>query len=193
MAIVGPNGSGKTTLLKVVAGVIRPQEGTVRVVGNVTPLTQLGAGFNGELTGRENIYLNGAVFGLSRKQMDRRFADIVAFAELADFVDSPLRTYSTGMIARLGFATAIHTDPEILLLDEVLAVGDSSFQHKCLNQIEQFKRKGVTILFVSHDMSQVRAVCDQVLWLDRGRAVAWGDSESVVSQYENHFASGGVE
>lgn len=192
MGIVGPNGSGKTTLLKVVAGVIKPQEGTVRVDGNVTPLTQLGLGFNGELTGRENIYLNGAVFGLNGKQMNRRFADIVEFAELADFVDSPLRTYSAGMIARLGFATAIHTDPEILLLDEVLAVGDPSFQHKCINRIERFKRERVTILFVSHDMRQVREVCDQALWLNRGHAMAWGDSESVVTRYENHIASGDI-
>jgi lipopolysaccharide transport system ATP-binding protein len=156
----------------------------------VAPLIELGGGFDHELTGRENIYLFGSILGMSRKEMDRKYEDIVAFAELTDFMDSPLRTYSSGMLTRLGFAVVTAVDAPLLLLDEVLAVGDEAFQKKCHARFADFRRQGVTILFVSHDLHQVATLCDQALWLDRGEIRARGDAGSVVQQYMAASRSG---
>jgi ABC-type polysaccharide/polyol phosphate transport system ATPase subunit len=180
MGIVGRNGAGKSTLLKLVARVMKPVKGQVGVNGKVTPLLELGAGFDFELTGLENIYLFGSILGISRKEMGK----IIEFSELADFIDSPLRTFSSGMITRLGFAVATAIDPDILLLDEILAVGDAGFQKKSLEVIHNFRRSGVTILFVSHNLTQIRTLCDKVVWLDGGKVRAWDDASAVLDQYE---------
>lgn len=183
VGIIGGNGSGKSTLLRVVGGVVRPNEGRAEVQGRLGALIDLGAGFHGDLTGRENIFVNGVIGGLTRAEVASRFESIVDFAELEEFIDSPLSTYSTGMQMRLGFAVAIHTDPEVLLIDEVLSVGDLSFQHKCLERINQFKTEGTSIILASHDMKTVQELCDQVLWLHKGRLVAFGDPDLVIGKY----------
>ena len=172
VGVVGPNGAGKSTLLRLVGGVGRVDEGQVKVNGRIGALLDLGAGFHPDLTGRENVYINGVVAGLTRGQVADRFADIVEFAELEEFIDSPLRTYSTGMHMRLGFAVAVHTDPDILLIDEILAVGDLAFQRKCLDRIDQFRARGCTILLVSHDTPSLRRLGDEVLGLRRGELMA---------------------
>lgn len=182
--IVGSNGAGKSTALRVVARVLTPTSGRVRVRGRVAPLLELGAGFDFELTGRENVYLNGALLGHSQKEMDRRLGRIVEFAGLSDFVDAPLRAYSTGMVARLGFAVATDVDADILIVDEVLSVGDEVFQRKCLDRIRSFREAGVTILLVSHDASTVRALCDRAAWLEHGVLRAIGPAREVVSEYQ---------
>ncbi len=184
MGIVGRNGAGKSTLLKLVARVMKPVQGQVGVNGKVTPLLELGAGFDYELTGQENIYLFGSILGISRKEMNQKLGKIVEFSELGDFIDAPLRTFSSGMITRLGFAVATAIDPDILLLDEILAVGDAGFQKKCLEVIHNFSHSGVTILFVSHNLAQIRTLCDKVVWLDGGQVRAWGDAPAVLDQYE---------
>jgi ABC-2 type transport system ATP-binding protein len=184
MGIVGRNGAGKSTLLKLVARVMKPVTGQVEVNGKVTPLLELGAGFDYELTGQENIYLFGSILGISRKEMNRRLGKIIEFSELGDFIDSPLRTFSSGMVTRLGFAVATAIDPDILLLDEILAVGDAGFQKKCLEVIHNFRDSGVTILFVTHNLAQIRTLCDKVVWLDGGKVRAWGDAPAVLDQYE---------
>jgi ABC-2 type transport system ATP-binding protein len=184
MGIVGRNGAGKSTLLKLVARVMKPVTGQVEVNGKVTPLLELGAGFDYELTGQENIYLFGSILGISRKEMNRRLGKIIEFSELGDFIDSPLRTFSSGMVTRLGFAVATAIDPDILLLDEILAVGDAGFQKKSLEVIHNFRDSGVTILFVSHNLAQIRTLCDKVVWLDGGKIRAWGDAPAVLEQYE---------
>jgi lipopolysaccharide transport system ATP-binding protein len=183
--IIGKNGAGKSTLLTLIGGVSRPDEGTLQVNGRVGGLLELGAGFHPDLTGRENVYVNGIIFSLTRRQVDQRFDSIVSFAELESVIDDPLRTYSSGMRMRLGFSIAAHTNPEILLIDEVLAVGDISFQQKCFERIREFKRGGCTVLLVTHDNNQVRKFCDEVIWLQGGELVAQGEAETVVGQYES--------
>lgn len=163
VGIIGPNGSGKSTVLKLIAGVTAPTSGKVIVHGKVSPLIELGSGMHPELSGRENIFLNGAILGLSQKQIHSRFKEIVDFAELWDFIDEPIKHYSSGMFMRLAFSVAIHVDPEILLVDEILAVGDAAFQEKCFTKMEEFKKKGVTILLVSHNIKQIEDFCARSL------------------------------
>jgi ABC-type polysaccharide/polyol phosphate transport system ATPase subunit len=186
VGIIGRNGAGKTTLMKVIARVLRPTEGTVTVHGTVAPLLELGAGFDTELTGRENVFLNGAILRRSRKEMQRRLSAIVAFAELEQFIDAPLRTYSTGMVGRLGFAVATDVDPEILLVDEVLSVGDIEFQQKCATRIGQFLARGATIVLVSHSPQAVLELCQRVVWIHEGRVVADGPAAEVVRAFVQH-------
>jgi ABC-type polysaccharide/polyol phosphate transport system ATPase subunit len=183
VGIIGPNGAGKSTVLKLISRIIEPTSGRVEVNGRVSTLLELGAGFHPDLTGRENIYLNGSILGLSRKEIRQKFDSIVSFAELERFIDVPVKHYSSGMYVRLGFSVAIHIDPEILLIDEVLAVGDAAFQEKCLEKVEEMKGKGVTILLVSHDMNAVRNLCNRAIWLDYGMVRADGGPEEVVSRY----------
>jgi ABC-2 type transport system ATP-binding protein len=175
VGLIGPNGSGKSTLLKVLSGILPPTTGTVAVRGRVASLLELGAGFNGELTGRENVYLNAAILGLSRRETSRSFDDIVAFAELEPFIDNQVKHYSSGQYVRLGFAVAVHVSPDILLVDEVLAVGDEAFQRKCLTKIAEFQERGCTILFVTHSLDLVPRVCSRAVVLDHGRVLHDGD------------------
>jgi ABC-2 type transport system ATP-binding protein len=182
LGLIGHNGSGKTTLLKVIAGILRPTEGAVRTRGRMAALLELGAGFHPELTGRENVYLNASFLGLTRKDTDAVYEDIVAFAEIADFMDNQVKFYSSGMLVRLGFAVAVHVDPEILLVDEVLAVGDESFQAKCLNRIRSFQAEGRTIVLVTHALDTVRQVCDRAVMLDHGELYAKGAPLDVVRE-----------
>ncbi len=181
--IVGGNGAGKSTLLRLIGGVGRPDQGKVRIRGRIAALLELGTGFHPELTARENIFISGVIGGLTRRQVAQRLDSIVAFAELEKFIDSPLRTFSTGMQLRLAFAIGVHTAPDVLLVDEVLAVGDLAFQKKCLERIDQFKSENSAILMVSHDMGQIRKLCDKALWLRRGRLVGQGDPDEIVDQY----------
>jgi len=182
LGLIGHNGSGKTTLLKVIAGILRPTSGLVRYRGRVAALLELGAGFHPELTGRENVYLNASFLGLSRRETDRVYDDIVAFAEIEPFMDNQVKFYSSGMLVRLGFAVAVHVDPEILLVDEVLAVGDESFQAKCVNRIRSFQREGRTIVLVTHALDTVRQVCDRAVMLDHGELYAKGAPLDVVRE-----------
>ncbi len=181
--VVGRNGSGKSTALKVVAGITKPTEGTARVEGRVSALIELGAGFHPEISGRENVFINGIMLGLTKREIQKRFDEIVEFAELTDFIDAPVKTYSSGMYMRLGFSVAIHVDPDVLLVDEVLAVGDEGFTHKCLDKFGEFKRRGKTILLVTHSLSLVERFCDEAVWLDGGRKRAEGDPKRVVGAY----------
>jgi lipopolysaccharide transport system ATP-binding protein len=183
MGVVGPNGSGKSTLFRLIGGVLRPDEGHVRAQGRIGALFELGTGFHRDLTGRDNIFVNGVILGLTRREIMHRFDDIVAFAGLEEFVDSPLRTYSSGMQLRLAFSIAANTSPDILLIDEVLAVGDLSFQQKCLERVKQFQENGCAIILISHDLSQIRRLCRKTLRLKKGAAIAFGDSEMVIGQY----------
>ncbi len=187
--LIGPNGAGKTTLLRLVARVMRPTSGRVWVRGRVAPLLAMGAGFHPELTGRENVFLNGALLGYTRRQIEEHFEWIVDFAEMWDFIDAPLRTYSSGMVARLGFAVATAIMPDILIVDEVLSVGDIAFQEKSAARIREFREAGATILLVSHSMRNIEIMCDRAAWLDRGRVLEMGDALKVVARYEN-FAKG---
>jgi lipopolysaccharide transport system ATP-binding protein len=184
VGLIGPNGSGKSTTLALMAGVLRPQAGTIDVRGRVCPLLELGAGFHHELTGRENIVLNGVLLGLTRREVLGRMDEIVAFSEMESFLDQPLRTYSSGMVARLGFSVAAHLDPEVLLIDEVLAVGDVHFQAKCRAKIAEFRSRNVTIVLVSHASDQIRRLCTRALWLDGGKIVAQGNPDSILTCYE---------
>ena len=181
--IVGRNGSGKSTMLKLIAGIGRPTDGTVAVKGRVSALIELGAGFHPEISGRENVYINGMMLGLTKREVAARFEEIVAFAELEDFIDAPVKTYSSGMYMRLGFAVAIHVDPDVLLVDEVLAVGDEAFTHKCLDKFAEFRRRGRTVLLVTHSLDLVTRFCDEALWLDGGVARMQGDPKRVVDAY----------
>mgnify|MGYP001082691354 CR=1 FL=1 len=187
--IIGENGSGKSTLLKVVAGIAKPTSGKVKVQGKVSALIELGAGFHPEISGRENVYINGIMLGLSKKEINQKFNEIVRFAELEDFIDAPVKTYSSGMYMRLGFSVAINVNPEILLIDEVLAVGDASFVPKCLDRINDFRRRKKTILFVSHDLSTVEKICDRVAWLKAGKIQTVGEPKRVVDAYLQDIAS----
>lgn len=184
LGIIGHNGAGKSTLLKVVAGVLKPTEGTVAVNGNIAPLIELGAGFDMELTGMENIYLNASILGLSRKETDRRLNKIIEFSELREFIYSPLKSYSSGMVARLGFSIATEVNPDILIIDEILAVGDEQFKKKCSERMMSFKEKGTTMFLVSHTMADIKRFSNQVLWIDHGLAKMYGDPESVIRAYQ---------
>jgi lipopolysaccharide transport system ATP-binding protein len=181
--IVGENGSGKSTLLQICAGILQPTSGQVRVNGRVAALLELGSGFNPEFSGRDNVYLNGAILGFSTKDMDRRLPDIEAFAEIGDFIRQPVKTYSTGMTVRLAFAVAIHLDPEILLVDEALAVGDVYFRQRCMRKVHELRNRGVTILFVSHSTGDVKALGDRAMWLEKGHMMAIGKTDVVVTKY----------
>jgi lipopolysaccharide transport system ATP-binding protein len=186
VGLVGRNGAGKSTILKLVARIIEPTSGDVQVRGRVAALLELGAGFHPDLTGRENVFLNGSIMGLSRQEIGQRLDGIVAFSGLDRFIDVPVRQYSSGMYVRLAFSVAVHTEPDILLVDEVLAVGDAPFQHKCLERVHRMRQDGVTMLFVSHDPDAVRRVCQRAIWLDSGKKVADGDATTVVTQYSAH-------
>jgi ABC-type polysaccharide/polyol phosphate transport system ATPase subunit len=181
--IIGRNGSGKSTALKLVAGITKPTTGTVKVEGRISALIELGAGFHPEISGRENVFINGIMLGLTKREVAKRFDEIVEFAELQQFIDAPVKTYSSGMYMRLGFAVAIHVDPDVLLVDEVLAVGDEGFTHKCLDKFGEFKRRGKTILLVTHSLNLVERFCDEALWLDSGKVRGSGDPKRVVGAY----------
>lgn len=183
IGIIGPNGSGKSTLLKLVAGVSEATDGSITVSGRVAPLIELGAGFHPELTGRENVFLNGVILGMTRKEIVKKFNTIVDFAELWDFIDQPVKHYSSGMYLRLAFAVAIHTDPEILLVDEILAVGDHDFQRKCLDRIDELKQKGITIIVVSHSGDLIKDHTTNAIWLEGGQIKALGSSQEIVPKY----------
>jgi ABC-type polysaccharide/polyol phosphate transport system ATPase subunit len=186
--VIGRNGSGKSTLLKCVAGITKPNEGHVRVNGRISALIELGAGFHPEISGRENVFINGIMLGLSKRDIQRRFDEIVDFAELKEFIDAPVKTYSSGMYMRLGFAVAIHVDPEVLLIDEVLAVGDQAFTVKCLDKFAEFRRRNKSILLVTHSLDLVEKFCDRALWLDKGKTLAEGEPKRVVASYLMHVA-----
>jgi len=188
--IIGRNGSGKSTMLKLIAGIGKPTRGSVAVNGRVSALIELGAGFHPEISGRENVYINGMMLGLSKKEIARRFDDIVSFAELEEFIDAPVKTYSSGMYVRLGFAVAINVDPDVLLVDEVLAVGDEAFTHKCLDKFADFKRRGKTILIVTHQLDLVQRFCEEALWLDQGVVKTQGDPKRVIDAYLLDVAAG---
>jgi lipopolysaccharide transport system ATP-binding protein len=181
--VLGENGSGKSTLLQICAGILQPSSGTALAHGRVAALLELGSGFNPEFSGKDNVYLNGAILGLSTQEMDRRFPDIEAFAEIGDFIHQPVKTYSSGMVVRLAFAVSIHLDPEILLVDEALAVGDVYFRQRCMRKVHELRSQGITILFVSHSTSDVKALGDRALWLEKGAVKAIGRTDLVVNQY----------
>lgn len=181
--LIGQNGSGKSTLLKCMARIYRPDRGTIEVNGKVSALLELGAGFHPELSGRENVYLNGSILGMSKRELDSRFDDIVDFAGLERFIDTPVKNYSSGMYVRLGFSVAINVEPEVLLIDEVLAVGDESFQSRCNEKFADLRRSGCTIVVVSHGMDQMRSLCDRVAWLDGGKLLAEGPAGAVIDDY----------
>jgi len=183
VGLIGRNGSGKSTLLKLIAGIYVPDSGAVSVSGRISALIELGAGFHPDFTGRENVHLGGIMFGMTKREIDEKFDDIVAFAELEDFIDDPVRTYSSGMYMRLGFSLAIHTDPDILLVDEVLAVGDVSFIHRCHDRISDLKRRGKTLIFVTHDLDSVKRWCDEAIWLNKGLVEARGEPQVVIDRY----------
>lgn len=184
VALIGRNGAGKSTSLGLVAGVMKPSSGQVNVVGRVASMLELGGGFHPELTGRENITLNAILLGLRRKELKQRMDKIIEFSELGEFIDEPIRVYSSGMLAKLGFSVISQVDPDILIIDEVLAVGDIAFQRKCLATINDFKRKGVTILFVSHNLSDVEKVCDKVIWIENHRLKDMGEASTVIAAYK---------
>lgn len=183
VGIVGLNGSGKSTLLKLVAGVLSPTSGSVQVTGNIAPLIELGAGFDMDLTARENVFLNGAVLGYSHKEMEKKFESIIDFAELWEFVDMPIKNYSSGMVSRLGFSIATANLPDILIVDEVLGVGDYKFREKCRERMEFIIGRGATVLFVSHDKDQVEEICDRVIWLEKGKIRQDGNCKEVCEKY----------
>jgi lipopolysaccharide transport system ATP-binding protein len=182
--IIGRNGSGKSTTLGLIAGVLKPTSGQVTVRGHTSPLLELGAGFHPQLSGRENIILNGILLGMTRDRVMSRMEDIIEFSGVRAFIERPIRVYSSGMVARLGFSVAIHLDPEILLIDEVLAVGDEEFQKKCLAKMEEFRANGTTMVFVSHNLHSIASICDRVALLDRGHLVAVGAPQTIIGDYE---------
>ena len=183
VGVIGSNGSGKTTLLKCLPGIYTPERGSVHIEGNVAALLELGAGFHAELSGTENIYLNGSILGMSKKEIDNKFDSIVEFAGLEQFIDTPVKNFSSGMVVRLGFSIATHVEPEVLLIDEILAVGDQAFQRKSTEKIEQFRRDGRTILVVSHSLGLVQQLCDTVVWLEKGHVKMTGPASDVISEY----------
>lgn len=183
IGIIGPNGSGKSTLLKLLAGVSQPTEGEIKISGRIAPLIELGAGFHPELTGRENVYLNGVILGLKRAEVEAKFKEIVDFAELWEFIDQPVKHYSSGMYLRLAFAVAVHTDPEILLIDEILAVGDASFQAKCFKMLRGYQDAGKTIIIVTHDLSNIEQFADRAVFLSTGTISSQGDTKKVIESY----------
>jgi ABC-2 type transport system ATP-binding protein/lipopolysaccharide transport system ATP-binding protein len=183
--LIGKNGAGKSTLLKVISGILRPTEGSVACYGNIVPMLELGSGFDMELSGRENIFLNGAILGYSEEFLNAKYDDIVAFSELGQFIDSPIRNYSSGMLARLAFSVASVVEPEILIVDEILSVGDTGFQEKSRARMTELMGGGTTVLFVSHSIKQVREMCNRVLWLDHGHVKMLGNTDEVCDAYEN--------
>jgi len=183
--IIGRNGAGKSTLMKLIAGVLSPTEGQVVLAGKIAPMLELGAGFDPELTARENIYLNGAILGYNKEFLDKEFQNIVDFSELGEFIDQPVKTFSSGMMMRLAFSIATQIEPEILIVDEILSVGDSYFREKSERRMKEMMSGGTTVLMVSHMLSQVRSMCDRVIWLDRGKVIMDGDAETVCNAYES--------
>ncbi|MBZ7673466.1 ABC transporter ATP-binding protein, partial [Klebsiella grimontii] len=188
VALIGRNGAGKSTSLGLVAGVIKPTKGSVTTRGRVASMLELGGGFHPELTGRENIFLNATLLGLRRKEVLQRMDRIIEFSELGEFIDEPIRVYSSGMLAKLGFSVISQVEPDILIIDEVLAVGDISFQAKCIKTIKEFKNRGVTILFVSHNMSDVEKICDRVVWIENHRLREIGSAERIIELYKQAMA-----
>lgn len=187
VGIIGPNGSGKSTILKLVAGVMYPTIGRVIVRGTVSPLIELGAGFHPELTGRENIFLNASILGLTQKETEKQLQNIIDFAELSEFIDQPIKHYSSGMYMRLAFSVAVHVDPEILIVDEILAVGDQAFQSKCIAKMEEFKKNGVTILFVSHSTETIRQFCSKVIYINQSQILGIGEPNKMLDNYSNNL------
>lgn len=190
VGLIGHNGAGKSTMLKIISGILKPTEGHVTVRGSVVPMLELGSGFDFDMTGRENIFLNGAIMGYSESFLEARFEEIVEFSELRQFIDVPLRNYSSGMIARLAFAVAALVEPEILIVDEVLAVGDAEFQEKSKRRMLKLMGGGATVFFVSHDLQQIRELCHRVVWLEQGKVIAFGETEDICNQYESSLNLG---
>ena len=191
VGLIGHNGAGKSTMLKVISGILRPSEGSVRVAGNVAPMLELGSGFDMDMTGRENIFLNGAILGYSEEFLRRKYDEIVAFSEIEPFIDVPLRNYSSGMVARLAFSIATVVVPEVLIVDEVLSVGDLNFQEKSMARMMELMGGGTTVLFVSHNLDQIRSMCDRILWLELGQALLFGAAQTVCDAFERQCMSGG--
>ena len=185
LGLIGHNGAGKSTILKVISGIVKPTKGSVQVRGNIVPMLELGSGFDFEMTGRENIFLNGAILGYSEEFLKEKYDEIVNFSEIGQFINIPLRNYSSGMIARLGFSIATVVEPEVLIVDEVLAVGDANFQEKSKRRMMELMGGGTTVLFVSHGLEQIRELCDHVVWLDHGKVKMYGDTQAVCDAYEN--------
>ena len=188
LGILGQNGSGKSTILEIIAGVIQPTSGTLEINGRISALLELGAGFNRDFTGRENVFMSGAILGIPKYEMERRFDDIVAFADIGEFIDQPVKTYSSGMFVRLAFATAVQVDPDILIIDEALAVGDLNFRNRCYRKIEEIKKAGTTVLFVSHDTMAVRSLCTKAILMDRGKILESGTTNDVINAYHKLMA-----
>ena len=184
LGLIGKNGAGKSTTLKLISGILKPTSGTIKTYGNIVPMLELGAGFDLELTGKENIYLNGAILGYSKEYLEAKYDEIVDFAEIRDFIDMPIRNYSSGMMARLAFSIASVVQPEILIVDEILAVGDVAFQEKSFNRMKELMSGGATVLFVSHDLEKIEEMCDKVIWLQKGKVVMFGDTQDVCEAYK---------
>ena len=184
LGLIGSNGAGKSTTLKVISGILKPTEGKVITRGNIVPMLELGAGFDLELTGKENIYLNGAILGYTKEYLESKYEEIVEFAEIKDFIDMPIRNYSSGMMARLAFSIASVVQPEILIVDEILAVGDVKFQEKSFKRMQELMSGGATVLFVSHDLEKIEEMCDHVIWLEKGHVKKYGDAKSVCKEYK---------
>ncbi|MBQ6478092.1 MAG: ABC transporter ATP-binding protein [Erysipelotrichaceae bacterium] len=183
LGLIGRNGAGKSTTLKLISGILKPTEGTIVTRGNIVPMLELGAGFDLELTGKENIYLNGAILGYSKEYLESKYEEIVDFAEIREFIDMPIRNYSSGMMARLAFSIASVVNPEILIVDEILSVGDAAFQEKSLNRMKELMSGGATVLFVSHNLEKIEEMCDVVIWLERGKVVMNGPAKEVCKAY----------
>ena len=183
IGLIGHNGAGKSTLLKILTGILRPTKGTVKVHGVVAPLLNLGAGFDYEATAKENVYLNGAILGYSKREIEKKYNEIVDFAELHDYMNMPLKNFSSGMVARLGFAIAIDVNPDILLVDEILSVGDENFRKKCAEKVEELRNKGVTFVIVSHSMAQIKKLCQKAVWIEDSKMQAYGDVNEVCDKY----------
>ena len=184
LGLIGKNGAGKSTTLKLISGILKPTQGIIRTHGNIVPMLELGAGFDLELTGKENIYLNGAILGYSKEYLESKYDEIVDFAEIRDFIDMPIRNYSSGMMARLAFSIASVVQPEILIVDEILAVGDVAFQEKSFNRMKELMSGGANVLFVSHDLEKIEEMCDKVIWLNKGKVVMFGDTDEVCAAYK---------
>ena len=184
LGLIEKNGAGKSTTLKLISGILKPTSGSIRTYGNIVPMLELGAGFDLELTGKENIYLNGAILGYSKEYLESKYDEIVDFAEIRDFIDMPIRNYSSGMMARLAFSIASVVQPEILIVDEILAVGDVAFQEKSFNRMKELMSGGATVLFVSHDLEKIEEMCDKVIWLNKGKVVMFGDTDEVCTAYK---------
>ena len=187
LGIVGKNGSGKSTLLKLITKIIYPDSGNIKINGKVSSLIELGAGFHPDMSGRENIYINASVYGLTKKEIDSKLDTIIKFSELEEFIDSPIRTYSSGMYMRLAFSVAINVEADILLIDEILSVGDANFQAKCFRKMQELKKSGVTIIIVSHDLNTMKELCNKVIWIESGKIKESGDADTVISKYLNEI------